>query len=156
MSTGGRRHGGWTYGVGRLSGIADGSRVGVAGMAGLAYAVLLSFTHPFTWAADLVTAVPLAAVAAATIRAGRGARRPRLDDSSGTGADRRPGWGRRWWVWIVPLLATTGWELYCLVSLPRLEHPTLSSLIDLLDSSRPGKIAAGASWLALGWFLVTR
>ncbi len=124
-------------------------------MAGLAYAVLLSFTHPFTWAADLVTALALAVVAIATIHAGR-PRRPRLDDSSGTGADRPPRWSRRWWVWLVPFLAATGWELYCLVSLPRLEHPTLSSLIDLLDSSRPGKIAAGASWLALGWFLVTR
>ena len=126
-------------------------------MAGLAYAVVVSFTHPFTWAADVVTAVPLAAAATTTICAGRGARRSRLlDEPSAAGATRRPGWSRRWWVWIVPILGATGWELYCVVSLPRVEHPTLSSLVDLLDSSRPGKIAAAASWLALGWFVVTR
>jgi len=127
----------------------------MAVIAGLAYAVLLSFTHPFTWAADLVTAVALAVVATATIGA-PGGRRSRSADWSDTGADRGLGGSRRWWVWMAPLLAATGWEFYCLVSLPRVEHPTLSSLIDLLDSSRPGKIAAGASWLALGWFLVTR
>jgi len=34
------------------------------GALGLAYAVLASFTRPFTWEADVVTAVPLAVAGA--------------------------------------------------------------------------------------------
>lgn len=70
--------------------------------------------------------------------------------------DLRHAMSRRWTLWMAPILAVTGWELYCFVSLPRVAHPTLSSLIDLLDATRPGKIVAVCSWLAVGWFLVTR
>ncbi len=55
----------------------------------------------------------------------------------------------------MPILAATGWELYCYLNLPRAAHPTLSSLLDMLDATRTGKIVAFASWLVLGWFLVT-
>jgi hypothetical protein len=57
---------------------------------------------------------------------------------------------------LVPILAIVGWELYCLASLPRAQHPTLSSLLDILDATRVGKTVAFSSWLALGWFLVAR
>ncbi len=52
--------------------------------------------------------------------------------------------------------AVGSWELFCYLSAPRSEHPTLSTLIDLLDSSRAGKIIAFALWLVLGWYLVLR
>ena len=45
--------------------------------------------------------------------------------------------------------------VYCYAQLPRTQHPTLSALIDMLDSSRLGKIVAVAVWLGLGFFLVT-
>lgn len=124
--------------------------------AGLAYATLVSFTHPFTWAADVVTALPLLVVAAVTVRTRPPIRRRRHRAATGSGARPRPGSSSRALVWLAPLVAVTGWELYCFVSTPRVEHPTLSSLIDLLDATRPGKFVAGAAWLGLGWFLVSR
>ncbi len=124
--------------------------------AGLAYAALVSFTHPFTWAAEVVTAVPLVVVAAVTLRTRPPTGRRRGDAPTDAGAHRGRGPSRRVLVWMAPLLAITGWELYCFVSLPRVEHPTLSSLIDLLDATRPGKFVAAVAWLALGWFLVSR
>jgi hypothetical protein len=62
----------------------------------------------------------------------------------------------RWGVWIAPIAAITGWELYCLVNLPRAAHPTLSSLLDIVDASRLGKSVVYLLWLALGWILVTK
>jgi hypothetical protein len=109
--------------------------VGVTG-AGLALAA--SLTRPFTVGADVVTAVPLTIVFVVTLitvvprRKGDG------------GADPAP----------APAFAVTGWELYCYVSLPRVDHPTLSALIDMLDGTHLGKFMAFVLWLALGWFLV--
>jgi len=121
----------------------------------VAYAVLASFTRPFTLAADVVTAVALAGGVAATARSIRHDRRvdlvvPVLPEPGGTR------WNRWWPVWSVPILGLTAWELYCFVHLPRVLHPTLSTLIDSLDSFRVGKTVAFVTWLALGWFLVTR
>ncbi len=55
---------------------------------------------------------------------------------------------------LVPLVAAVGWELFCFFSVPRSSHPTLSSLLDILDSTRAGKTVGFAAWLALGWFVV--
>jgi len=132
------------------------SRVVAGAVACLAYAVLVSLTHPFTWAADVAVAVPLAVVAAVTIRGDLRAGRSRGERSEGGDGQRGRRLGRRWPVWMAPVLVVAGWELYCLVSLPRVEHPTLSSLIDLLDATRPGKTVGVVAWLGLGWFLVSR
>jgi hypothetical protein len=128
--------------------------VAVAVVVAVAYAVGASFTRPFTVAADVVTAVPLALAALVTIRVvGTGGGSSDRATAAGVEPIRRG----RWWVaWMVPIAAVVAWELFCLVSLPRTEHPTLSSLIDTFDSSRPGKTVAFALWLALGWFLVAR
>ena len=125
-------------------------------IAGLAYAVLVSFTHPFTWGADAVTAVPLGVVAAVAIGRDLRARRSHGNGSAGIEPHRAARFPRLGSIWVAPILAITGWELYCFVSVPRVEHPTLSSLIDLLDATRPGKTLAVVSWLAVGWFLVSR
>jgi hypothetical protein len=121
--------------------------------AGVGYAVTASFTRPFTDAADVVTALPLAVAVVITAWSSLG---------SSPGGARRLGsqnalaapWGRRWVVPLAPLVAVAGWELYCFFSLPRSSHPTLSSLIEILDSTRAGKIIGFAAWLALGWFVV--
>ncbi len=123
---------------------------------GLGYALLASFTRPFTWGADVVTAVPLALAVVVTARSttavGRRSKevRPAVEKKQ---VAPRP--GRAGLVWVVPVLAVTAWELYCYANLPRVAHPTLSSLLDMLDATRGGKIVAFASWLVLGWFLVT-
>jgi hypothetical protein len=128
----------------------------VAAALGLAYALLASFTRPFTSAADVVTAVPLALAVVVTVRSTSGAgRRPKEIRPAGgetPGALHSP---RAGFVWLVPVLAAAGWELFCYVNLPRASHPTLSSLLDTLDATRPGKVVGFASWLVLGWFLVT-
>ena len=123
--------------------------------AAVAYAVLGSFTHPFTWGADVVTAVPLAVAVVATFWTSRRSRRARgSGPTPGEVATFRSG-GWRWGMWIVPIAAITGWELYCLVNLPRAAHPTLSSLLDIVDASRLGKTVVFSLWLGLGWILVT-
>jgi len=121
---------------------------------GLGYAVLASTTRPFTWAANVVTAVPLVGAVVVTVRSSRGAVRPGVVPRSDSEVEVASQRGRRWMAWLAPILAIAAWELYCFVNLPRAAHPTLSSLIDILDSTRAGKILAFGSWLALGWFLV--
>jgi len=123
--------------------------------AGLGYAVVASFTRPFTLGADVVTAIPLVAAAALTVWTIRSDGSDVTDRRSPAAAPLGP--ISRWWtVWLAPIVAATAWELYCLAHLPRIEHPTVSALIDSLDSTRVGKIVAVAAWLALGWFLVSR
>ncbi len=123
------------------------------GVAGAGVALVASFTHPFSVGADVVTAVPLAVVFAVMLVRlfARREGNESLDPSgvAGSAAD------RRWLWWWTPVLAVTGWELYCYLSLPRVDHPTLSVLIDMLDRSAVGKFVAFVLWLALGWFLVT-
>jgi hypothetical protein len=121
---------------------------------GLGYAVLASSTRPFTWAANVVTAVPLGVAVVVTVWSSRDASRPAVVPRADSEAAVAAQWGRGWIAWVAPILAIAGWELYCFATLPRAEHPTLSSLIDILDSTRAGKILAFGSWLVLGWFLV--
>jgi hypothetical protein len=135
--------------------VLEGPKAVSLGLLGLAYAVLASFTHPFTWAANAVTAVPLVAAVAVALWWAR--RHDRTDHgATADGAEGgRPKRGAAWALWSTPVLAVIGWELYCFVNLPRSMHPTVSSLLDMLDSTRGGKIVAFAAWLALGWFLVS-
>ena len=124
------------------------------GVTGAGVALVASFTRPFTVGADVVTAVPLAIVFVVTLVTivPRGERDGGVDPAPSPAIGPAP--SRRWLWWLAPLFAVTGWELYCYVSLPRVDHPTLSSLIDMLDGTAVGKCVAFASWLALGWFLV--
>ncbi|MGD0379877.1 MAG: hypothetical protein ABSC30_07820 [Acidimicrobiales bacterium] len=127
---------------------------GVAAL-GLGYAIVASLTRPFTWGADVVTSVPLVVAAVVTMWSSATTRGVEARHREATGArDHGAGGTRRWVVWLGPMLAITGWELYCFFSLPRVTHPTLSSLLDILDSTRAGKTVAFALWLVLGWFLV--
>jgi len=122
---------------------------------GVADVLLASRTHPFTGGADVVTAVPLVLAAVLVARRarpagavdtgvvdGRTERQPRM-----LGIDAA-------FAWVAPIAAVTAWELYCLFTLPRAVHPTLSSLLDMLDAHPVGKALAFALWLVLGWLLV--
>jgi len=130
-------------------------RVTAAVIVGLGYSVLASFTHPFTLNADLVTAAAVVAGALATtwqIRRRSTAARVRPDGGDGT----RARWTPLSLVWVALAAAVTGWELFCFLSQPRTRYPTLSALLDSLDSTRVGKAVAFGAWLALGFLLVTR
>lgn len=124
-------------------------------VAAVTYAVAASYTRPFTAEADALTAIPLAVAAVvATARM----RPARPSDVVPSDHDRKPPAGSTRWsrLWAFVAVVAVSWELYCYSNIPRSEHPTLSTLIDLLDSTRIGKITAFALWLALGWYLVWR
>jgi hypothetical protein len=125
----------------------------VVALVGIAYAAGASFTRPFTVAADVVTAVALGAAVALTIGTISRDRQALTVDLASRSLI---GWSQWWVIWIAPVAAVCAWELYCFVHLPRGQHPTLSALIDMLDSTRVGKTVAFASWLALGWLLAAR
>jgi hypothetical protein len=118
-------------------------------VAALTYAGLASFTDPFTVGADVVVALPLAsAVVAKAIRSR--SPRPRAAD--------RPSRACRWSpgsiFWAGLAAVAIGWELFCFTSEPRSAHPTLSSLMDMADATRWGKVLFFAAWMALGCYLV--
>jgi hypothetical protein len=94
----------------------------------------------FTWPAMVWTALGGLAI---FLVAWRGSRSPASVPASGTGA-------LTWTVW---LAAATGWELWALSMHPRSSHPTISSLLDGVVDTYPGRSAALLAWLALGWWL---
>jgi len=120
--------------------------------------VVAARSHPFTWAANVTTAVALAVLLGVVAL-------QRLAPSSLPDVVRRrrpvpdevvAAWGARWVVWPALLAAVVGWELFCFVSTPRAAHPTLSSVLDSVTSGAPGRGLAFAAWLVVGWFAVTR
>ncbi len=121
---------------------------------GCAVAALASFTHAFTVGADLVTAIPV--IIGGLVVVPRVATTPRsVADLPAEDPAVRPVRLSRWALgWLALFVAVAGWELYCYVSTPRSQHPTLSSLIDMLDATQTGKGIAFLLWLALGWYLV--
>jgi Na+/proline symporter len=58
--------------------------------------------------------------------------------------------------WAAWLAAVTGWELWALSMHPRSSHPTLSSLLNNLIETHPGRSVALLAWLGLGWWLARR
>jgi hypothetical protein len=127
----------------------------VLAVVGVAYALGVAFTKPFTAPADVATGIPLVIALVVTIWSSRVARVSEVISVGAleTGAPPRR---HRWIMAMTPIVAAVAWELLCFFSLPRMAHPTLSSLIDILDSTRVGKTVAVALWLGLGWFLVAR
>ena len=124
-------------------------------VAGVAYALGAACAKPFTGPADVVTGIPLVIALVVTVWSSRVTRVSEVTPVAAVETVDPPP-RRRWIVAMTPLVAAFAWELYCFFSLPRVAHPTLSSLIDILDSTRVGKTVAVASWLGLGWFLVAR
>jgi hypothetical protein len=126
----------------------------IVAAAGLASAVVASFTRPFTAGADVVTALALV-VAAVTVAVrlctSRRSDVPLPPNSQHQDVTTMSRWS---FVWVGMAVVIACWELYCYTSTPRPSHPTLSTLINLLDSTRVGKSVAFALWLALGCYLV--
>ena len=121
-------------------------------------------TTPFTPGAEAtVVAGYLVVLSVLPLRwttgeAATGARPGRTGGAGGT-AEEAAGGHRRGWRWAVvvaPLVVVLAWELISLAHGDRADWPTLSSLLDGLDASPLGRGVAYASWLGLGWALVTR
>jgi hypothetical protein len=66
-----------------------------------------------------------------------------------------PPWRRLvpWWGLMIVLAA---WEVANYFSLPRRDHPTLSSMAGSLMGTHPGRAALVGAWLLLGWALIGR
>jgi hypothetical protein len=132
-------------------------------IAACALAVVASFTNPFTLSADVVTAIPLAAMLVAQIVGAVRARAKRRGASSGGPAERPPAISaveplpfRRFIPWVAMFVVVVAFELLVFFEQPRQAHPTLSSLSDDLTQWHAGKAALFLAWLALGWLFLRR
>ena len=126
--------------------------LGLSSACGLA--ALGSFQHPFTFGANIVTALALfvGLVAQVVCRLLDRARRKSGDYTVAAGPSDR---GLRIQIpWIVLAMAFTAFELLEYLSEPRRAHPTLSSLSDELTSSQTGRAVLFLAWLALGALFV--
>jgi hypothetical protein len=101
----------------------------------------------FTWPSRAVILVPglvLLGIAAKRSRLCRRHRTQRADRAGLT-------------IWAVLGLAIVGWELFNFFHSGRSEYPTLSSLVNGLDStSHPVRLVMFLGWVALGWDLAER
>lgn len=59
-------------------------------------------------------------------------------------------------VWATLLLAFSLWELVAVLLGNNADYPTFSMLVSPAMSWPPSRAAAGAGWLAWGWYLVGR
>lgn len=122
-------------------------------LAGAAYAVVASFTTPFTLGADVVTALP---IVLAAVVFGLRMRRPRRAQGIPTGdrSETSASTGRWSLVWLGMTGLVLGWELFVYSQAPRHLHPTLTALIDTVDDSQVGKSLLFGLWLLAGWYLL--
>jgi hypothetical protein len=114
-----------------------GAVVGVAA----AYALGAAATRPFTWPADVMTAVPIVLMAVLAVARWPAHPRPR-PVADGT---------HPYLPWLALVAVVVAWELATyLAHGPRGSHPTLSSMADALDHHYPLKALVFFGWLCLG------
>lgn len=113
------------------------------------YSWFAALTTPFTFRANVMTAIPLITALLAAIGFGHVVRARPTNERSVPGPTRRGLWP--WWV---SLGVVGAWELFCYLRLSRFDHPTVSSLYDSASRSQPLKAALFLGWLALGWAIV--
>jgi hypothetical protein len=121
--------------------------VGIVLLAG--YALGLAATTPFSWPANILTAIPIVAVVVVAI-----IRWPARPTRVTIPEEERPRHPYLGWVVLVGLIVA--WELVMyLVRGSRSAHPTLSSMADAFDRSNDGlKAIACFAWLWLGTAIV--
>ncbi len=112
---------------------------------GTAYALVAAATQPFSWQADLVTAVPVGALAVgAIVYWPRHPVRPQVHRQ-----------GHPYVPWVVAAATVVAWELVNeLVPGARGDHPTLSSMLNAVDRYYALKALVFLAWLGLGWTVV--
>jgi hypothetical protein len=121
----------------------------LAGSAG--YALAAATTTPFTWAADVMTAIPIAVAAVLAVVLWPA----HPDGSAGLVEDGRPRPRHPYLGWLILLAVVVGWELaQYLWRGSRNAHPTLSSMADAFDAHAVGKAVAFMAWLWLGAAIV--
>jgi hypothetical protein len=114
---------------------------------GAAYSAAAAATTPFSWQADLLTALPIGAVAIAVV-----IRWPLRTRSRPRGAAGRA--RSRFAPWVALLGAVVVWELVQYAFANRAQHPTLSSMADAVDRNVVLKAVVIFVWLYLGAAIV--
>jgi hypothetical protein len=126
--------------------------------AGAAYALGAATTSAFTWAADVVTAIPIVTLAVVVVVRWPWRpqpMRPMQPTSPEAASEARA--GRPYRAWVLLLAAAVAWELAeYLARGSRGAHPTLSSIADALDRSYALKALVFFGWLCLGACIVRR
>ncbi len=113
-----------------------------------AYCWFATDLRPFTVPIDVAVAVP-SLVVAALAWGPPGSR-------TSMAADRKAAKWRDAAPWAVLFGLLAAFEVAAYFSSPRRDHPTLSSIADSLMNTHPGRAAAFALWLLLGWALLLR
>jgi hypothetical protein len=122
--------------------------VAVSLIVGLAYAVFVAGTTPFTWAANAAIAVALAVAAVAAAW-----KWPRRTATVHTA----PQIEHPYRSWVLLLAVIVAWELYSyLAPGSRAQHPTFSSMTDAVDRYEALKALVVLAWLSLGWMILRR
>jgi hypothetical protein len=123
----------------------------VLSVATAGYALGAAATTPFTWAANVMTAIPIAVVGVLAVL--RWPAHP--DGPAGFVDDARPRPKRPYLGWVVLLAVVVGWELVeYLRRGSRNAHPTLSSMADAFDAHYFLKAVAFLAWVWLGVAIV--
>jgi hypothetical protein len=106
-------------------------------------------TQPFTWQADLVTAVPIAALAAGAVACWPA--RP----TDGVAEAAVPEGAHPYRPWLIAVAVVVAWELVSeVVPGSRGNHPTLSSMLNAVDRDYGLKVLVFLGWLTLAWAVV--
>jgi hypothetical protein len=125
----------------------------------VACSVVAGTAEPFTWRADLVTAAGIVLVLAAALAARLLGKRRRLVGAAPPVVDRAdrkvaalP--RRTGLAWGGLAVVVVAFELANFALLPRHEHPTISSLLDVLTSHEVLRGLVFAAWIGAGLWLV--
>jgi hypothetical protein len=117
---------------------------------GCAYALVAATTTPFSKPADVMTAIPIAALAVGVVW-----QWPARVVPVRLRGDDVPDHPYR--LWVVLFAVFIAWELFnYLAHGSRAEHPTLSSMSDAVDRYYPLKALVFFGWLRLGWAIMRR
>ena len=115
-----------------------------------AYALVAASTTPFSTAADVVTALPILALAVAAVVFWPLHPAPALLAPEPSARFHHP-----YRAWVGLLVVVVAWEFYeYLARGSRAAHPTLSSMTDALDRHYPLKALIFFGWLWLGVLVV--
>ena len=118
---------------------------------GAAYALVAAGTTAFTRSANIVTALPIVAVAVLVV-----VRWPLWPRPLRAGSDRVAA-PHPWRAWVILFGALVAWELAEYAARgSRADHPTLSSMTDAVDRSFLLKAVVFFLWLALGAAIVRK
>ena len=128
--------------------LARTQRIALA-VVGVAYALLAASTTAFTRSANIVTALPILALAVVVVVRWPLRPRPLRADVDREGA------AHPWRAWVILFAALVAWEVAEYAARgSRADHPTLSSMTDAVDRYFGLKTVVFFLWLALGASIV--